>query len=252
MPALRLELDAVIDELVEHVHVAKDMPEPTTPPPPPLAAKGSDDEGVSDDAPIQKASAVAPAQSQRRDDVNEVLPNQENFDEFRFPPVPYDAHALLTPFAQGLLERLVDAEGPMRASTAIKRVAHEFGLQRVRDAKIAELYPLLSTRKVTKMFDEHYVWPRIIQPETWRAFRRTTKEQRKLDEISPYEIVNAMEVTVKRSITISPDELVRWTGEFFGAGRITEKVQSYLKECVRWAIETRRFHLEEGRLTFGG
>jgi len=251
MPALRLELDAVIDELVEHVHVAKDMPEPTPPPPPPLAAKGSDDEGESGDAPIQKASAVAPAQSQHRNDVNEVLPNQENFDEFRFPPVPFDAHALLTPFAQGLLERLVDAEGPMLASNAIKRVAHEFGLQRVRDAKIAELYPQLKTRKVTEVLGEYYVWPNVLQPETWRAFRRTTKEQRKLDEISPYEIVNAMEVTVKRSITISPDELVRWAGEFFGAGRITEKVQSYLKECVRWAIETRRFHLEEGQLTFG-
>jgi hypothetical protein len=33
MPSLRLELDAVIDELVEHVQVAKDMPDPTPPPP---------------------------------------------------------------------------------------------------------------------------------------------------------------------------------------------------------------------------
>jgi hypothetical protein len=180
-----------------------------------------------------------------------VLPNQEPFNAFRFPSVPYGPDALLTTFAQGLLERLVDAEGPMPAVTAIKRVAYEFGLQRVRDAKIGELLPLLSTRKVTELLDEHYVWPQILQPDTWRAFRKTTKDQRKLEEVTPYEIVNAMEVTVKRSITISPEELVRWTGEFFGAGRITEKVSDYLADCIAWAVSTKRFHLEEGLLTRG-
>jgi hypothetical protein len=130
-------------------------------------------------------------------------------------------------------------------------VAYEFGLQRVRDAKIGELLPLLATRKVTEVVDGHFVWPKDLKPDTWRAFRKTTKDQRKLEEITPYEIVNAMEVTVKRSITISPDELVRWTGEFFGAGRITEKVVEYLTDCVAWAIVTKRFHLEEGLLTRG-
>ena len=139
----------------------------------------------------------------------------------------------------------------MLASLAIKRVAREFGLQRVRDAKVVELSPLLSTRKLTEVLDELYVWPNILQPDMWRGFRRTNSDQRKLEEITPYEIVNAMEVTVRRSITISPEELVRWTGEFFGAGRITEKVQVYLNACAAWAISTKRFHLENGQLTRG-
>ena len=251
MPSLRLELDAVIDELVEHVEVAKGMPDPTPPPPPPLAKKDEEgDEVDAAEAVVQKKADPPPVvrQPKPRD---EVLPNQEPFTQFRFPVVPYDASALLTTYAQGLLEQLVDAEGPMRASTAIKRVAYEFGLQRVRDAKVAELEPLLATRKVTELLDENYVWPKILQPDTWRAFRQTTKEVRKLEEISPYEIVNAMEVTVRRSITISPEELVRWAGEFFGAGRITEKVEDYLVDCVAWAVATKRFHLEEGQLTRG-
>jgi hypothetical protein len=101
------------------------------------------------------------------------------------------------------------------------------------------------------MLDERYVWPQVLLPDTWRAFRKTTKDQRKLEDISPYEIVNAMEVTVRRSITISVEELVRWTGEFFGAGRITEKVEDYLADCIAWAVVTRRFHLEDGQLTRG-
>jgi hypothetical protein len=254
MPSLRLELDSVIDELVEHVQIAKDMPDPTPPPPPPIAPKVKSDDDDDDEvkpAKETKKAARPAAELRSAPQVDEVLPNQEPFNAFRFPSVPYGPDALLTTFARGLLEQLVDAEGPMPAVTAIKRVAYEFGLQRVRDAKIGELMPLLLTRKVTELLDEHYVWPQILQPDTWRAFRKTTKDQRKLEEVTPYEIVNAMEVTVKRSITISPEELVRWTGEFFGAGRITEKVSDYLADCIAWAVSTKRFHLEEGLLTRG-
>jgi hypothetical protein len=179
----------------------------------------------------------------------QMLPNEQEFTRFRFPPVPYDASALLTTYAQGLLENLVDTEGPMLSSIAIKRVAYEFGLQRVRDAKIAELYPLLGTRTLSEVLGEEYVWPAGVQPDDWRFFRRTNKDQRKIEEISPYEILNAMEVTIRRSITISVEELMRWTGEFFGYGRLTEKVQIFLGECMAWAVETNRFHLEDDHLT---
>ena len=253
MPSLRLELDEVIDELVEHVQVAKDMPERVPPAPPPVKKVEETDE-----SPEGKKEKKEPTKIEtpsvdlrRKKEIDEVLPNQEPFKEYEFPVVQHDASALLTTYAQGLLEQLVDAEGPMSASLAIKRVAREFGLQRVRDAKIVDLWPLLSTRKVTEVLEDFYVWPHILHPDMWRNFRRTNTDQRKLDEISPYEIVNAMEVTVRRSITISPEELVRWTGEFFGAGRITEKVQDYLNACTSWAISTKRFHLENGQLTRG-
>lgn len=253
MPSLRLELDEVIDELVEHVQVAKDMPEPMPPAPPPVKKVEETDDSKDDKKEKKEPTKIEtpPVDLRRKKEIDEVLPNQEPFKEYEFPIVQYDASALLTTYAQGLLEQLVDAEGPMSASLAIKRVAREFGLQRVRDAKIVELSPLLSTRKLTEVLDDLFVWPEILHPDMWRGFRRTNTDQRKLDEISPYEIVNAMEVTVRRSITISPEELVRWTGEFFGAGRITEKVQDYLDECISWALSTKRFHLENGQLTRG-
>jgi len=253
MPSLRLELDAVIDELVEHVQVAKDMPESVPPAPPPVKkVEEADESADSKKEKKEPTKIVSPSiDLRRKSEKDEVLPNQEPFNEYKFPVVEYDASALLTTYAQGLLEQIVDTEGPMPASLAIKRVAREFGLQRVRDAKIVELSPLLSTRKLTEVLDELYVWPNNLHPDMWRGFRRTNTDQRKLDEISPYEIVNAMEVTVRRSITISPEELVHWTGDFFGAGRITEKVQVYLSACVAWAISTKRFHLENGQLTRG-
>lgn len=249
MPSLRLETQTVVDELVELVQIAKDMPEPKPNKQPPKVEKAEEDKSepsVSTRiAENMKSETLVSAVRQSE----QLLPNQQEFTRFDFPVVPYDASALLTTYAQGLLENLVDTEGPMISSTAIKRVAYEFGLQRVREAKVAELYPLLGTRSLTEVLGEEYVWPMGVQPDDWRAFRRTTKDQRKIEEISPYEIVNAMEVTVRRSITISPEELMRWTGDFFGAGRLTEKVQIFLGECIAWAVETNRFHLENDHLT---
>jgi hypothetical protein len=248
MPSLRLEIDAVVDELVEQVHLAKDEPEPVPASPPPVRTEQAGTSVVENPEP---KPSIPPRRLDAVEAEDEVLPNQDPFNAFQFPAVPFDASALMTTYAQGLLERLVDAEGPMRASTAIKRVAYEFGLQRVRDAKIAELTPLLGTRRVTELMGDYFVWPQGVEPDSWRRFRRTTRDQRKLDEVSPYEIVNVMEVTVRRSITISPDELARWAGGFFGAGRMTEKVEEYLVGCIEWAKATKRFHLENGQLTLG-
>ena len=116
-------------------------------------------------------------------------------------------------------------------------------------AKVLELSPLLGTRLVTEDLDDHYVWPATLHPDTSRGFRRTSTDLRKVESITPYEIVNAMEVTVRRSITISPDELIKWTAEFFGAARATARLKEYFAECISWAKDTGRFIEDNGQLT---
>lgn len=252
MPSLRLELDNVIDELVEHVSVARDLPVPS-PTTQALvrdpAGIDQDDEALSADDRHGTPTPISAASGGSEPKEEEVLPNQEKFSAYSFPPIRYGPDAILTTFAQGLLEQLVDNEGPMLAAEALKRVAREFGLQQVRSNRLIEMAPLLGTRVVTEVLDEEYVWPASVDPGSWRAFRQTSTDQRKIQFISPYEIVNAMEVTIKRSITISPEELVTWTADFFGAGRLSAPVRGYLVECVRWAKQTRRFLEEDGYLT---
>ena len=253
MPSLRLELDSVVDELVEQVNLAKELPKiaPAAPLSQSISVIDTPRQTDGSSGPISVAKNDEAALPKTLEIQNELLPNQVEFNEYRFPPVPYDSSAILTTYAQGLVESLVDTEGPMPAVVAIKRVAYEFGLQRVRDTKVMELLPLLSTRQVTDALGDIFVWPKGIDPVEWRAFRKTDKQQRKLEEVSPYEVVNAMEVTVRRSITISAEELVRWTGDFFGAGRITERIADYLSNCIEWSIDTGRFIQDRDSLRIG-
>jgi len=254
MPAIRLELDSVIEALIEHVRVAKEMPEPT----PPVASPSSQSTSMPNSSGSEESGvAVGDLESKNQPPITpqptslqEIsLPNETPFTAYQFPHVPYGQDALLTTYARDLVEQLVDSEGPMLAVEALKRVAYEFGLQRVRDAKVLELSPLLGTRLVTEDLDDHYVWPATLHPDTWRGFRRTSTDLRKVESVTPYEIVNAMEVTVRRSITISPDELIKWTAEFFGAARATARLKEYFTECISWAKDTGRFIEDNGQLT---
>jgi hypothetical protein len=147
------------------------------------------------------------------------------------------------------LEGIVDHEGPISAHNALKRTAKEFGIQRFTNAQLQKMWPLLGTRPYTQIDTDTYLWPTGIDPSTWRSFRQSTIEQRKLEEVTPYEVVNAMESVVQQSISISEAELIRWTATFFGAKTLTEKVQSIIKPHLQWAVKEGRFHLEDGYLT---
>ena len=251
MPSIRLELDEVVNELVEHVHVAKNMPEPTFAPPPPKV-KESDaltpDSISNEPKPRLLPSALREAPPKQEDAAD--MPGELKFVEFSFPSVIYGPDSLLTTYAQGLLADLVDAEGPMLAFDAIKRVAREFGLQRVTNQRLSTLTPLLAIRQVTEVVEDMYVvWPDGVDPSVWKDFRRTTVDVRKLETITPYEVVNVMAVTVRRSITISSEELIRWTAQYFGSGRVTAKQSEYLSLCIKWALDSGRFLQVEGGLT---
>jgi hypothetical protein len=249
MPSLRLEFDQVIDALVSHVQEAKSLPDPTPLPPPPVAERAASVENGSTGTPAPApplSSPLAPAPAEPTG----PLPNEVPFVAMtQFPAVPRDPNLLLTEGARSIVEQLIDTEGPLSAVEAIKRVAREFGLERVRDQRLGELSVLLGTRLVTEVRGEWWAWPAGVDPNTWRSFRRTAPMLRKVENIAPHEIVNAMEVTVRQSITIDREELIRWTGQFFGAGRISARLNEYLTGCLEWAIAEGRFVVEDGRLT---
>ena len=229
------------------------MPELSIAPPPPSPKLKESDDPAPVSSSNQAKSRLLPSElrdvSPKKEDV-EVLAGEITFAEFSFPSVNYGPDSLLTTYAQGLLASLADAEGPMLAFEAIKRVAREFGLQRVTNQRLSTLTPLLAIRQVTEVVEGMYVvWPTGTDPVTWKGFRRTTVDVRKLENITPYEIVNAMAITVRRSITISSEELIKWTAQFFGSGRVTAKQSEYLSLCIKWALDGGRFLQVEGGLT---
>jgi hypothetical protein len=242
MPSLRIEVDDVINDLSEQVHLAaKDVEQAAEP------GQGADTGKAPNDV---EFASIIPDIVPQPDQVDEtVIESQEAYKTVTFEGVPQDPSYTVTNVARQVLEGVVDHEGPISAYNALKRTAKEFGVQRFTNTQLQKMWPLLGTRRYTEIADVVYLWPNGIDHTSWKAFRKSTLEQRKLEDITPYEVVNAMESVVRQSISISETELIRWTATFFGAKSLTEKVQSIVRPHLQWAIHEQKFHIEDGYLS---
>lgn len=253
MPAIRIEIDSIIDELVEEVYFAKqekerkDEERKSLPRAPSHLLQAL---SAPSDMPPNSGTSASESSKASNPTVRS-LPNEVPFQKYQFENLNPDPKLLMTIPAQKLLEGLIDTEGPIRATDALKRLAREFGLQRVTSAKLQELTALLSTREVSEIEDQLFVWPESTSNKNWLSVRRTTIDVRKIDEITPYEIANAMEEIVRLSISMSKDELIRWISQYFGAQKLSAKTEEYLSHCLAFALEDGRLILDDGQLLAG-
>lgn len=245
MPSLRIELDDVINDLSEQVHLAAQEVEQAIEP-----GQGADTGKVPAEeefAPIVPADVPSPQPV-----TSVVFEHQVDYKTVTFNGVPQNPEYTVTNAALQVLEGVVDHEGPISAYNALKRTAKEFGVQRFTNTQLQKMWPLLGSRQYTQIGDEIYLWPQGVIPTSWRSFRQSSSEQRKIEDITPYEVVNAMEAVVRQSISIAEEELIRWTANFFGYKSLTDKVQRTIRPHLQWAIRERRFHVEDGYVTLMG
>ena len=75
-----------------------------------------------------------------------------------------------------------------------------------------------------------FVWPKGIVPTEWPYWRRTPLGvARKLDEVPPREIANAMDHLAEVGFGIPTEELLRSTAEVFGSDKLTAPVRTRLE-----------------------
>lgn len=114
------------------------------------------------------------------------------------------------------LVEVADFEGPIEQDRLAKLVLERFefdrGYHSRRESVLRHLPPSLRVR-TSELGD--FVWPARLDPDTWRGFRRSSPEDgergRKLEEIAPEEIANAMRATLlqNRKRIRSNDELYK-------------------------------------------
>ena len=242
MPSLRIELDEVINDLSEQVHLAAQEVE--------HAIEHGESTAPEQDVDEPEFAPLIPTEVPPVDAGDEPdFEHQVGFKTVTFNGVPQNPEFLVTEAALQVLEGVVDHLGPLSAHSALRRTAREFGVQRFTEAQFKKMLPLLGSRTATQIDDEVYLWPQGVDPTSWRSFRQSTSDERKLKEITPYEVVNAMEAVIRQSISIAEEELIRWTANFFGYKSLTDKVKRTLKPHLQWALEQGRFHLEDGYIT---
>ena len=149
-----------------------------------------------------------------------------------------------------------EAEGPLTVDSALRKVARGFGLQKARENRLAGMRPFLPEWLVVRTEFGEWLYPpgfvrdgRVAEEFDW--FRRTASADRKINDIDPREITNALVVLARQSYSISRAELVTEVLGVFGYARRSQDAQAYADRVVGWAVANGFLVDDEGMLRSG-
>lgn len=131
-----------------------------------------------------------------------------------------------------LAEEIVEFEGPIELGRLVKFISASFNIGRLTNDFRRSLERQVWNSDVLVDAD-NFVWPKSVDPKTWREFRPQGKEARLgFWEISPVEISNAAQFIRKDGTDLSESEVEKLTLQTFGRKRRSKSITNHLKRAL--------------------
>lgn len=101
----------------------------------------------------------------------------------------------------------------------------------------------------TRAGDDEFVWPAGVDPATYRGVRSSVRAHRKIHEIAPEEIANALRLTLSQAGPgCTETELIRGVTELFGYGRMGRLIKGGITAVLDQLIRNGEFRREGQRV----
>ena len=130
----------------------------------------------------------------------------------------------------------VDLEGPVHVERLVRLVAELFGIRRLTAEKQRMLMTALPRDRMATE-NGTVLWPAGVDPESYLQYRPSGPSERALAHVPAVEIGNAMVPTVRRSMGIDREELLRTAMRVFGSERLTVQVRERMEAGLDSAIK---------------
>ncbi|MDR1078249.1 MAG: DUF4011 domain-containing protein [Propionibacteriaceae bacterium] len=167
----------------------------------------------------------------------------------RFPPVdPFDQDMV----EDEVLQQVADitwTEGPTQLDRLVSLVGARFGLSRLVAEKREALERIV--RRRCPVDSTGFVWPPGGIQALWPV-RRSTPDQRGIDEISPAELLSAMLLVLRQALSTERDELFKASAAVFGLNRLTAPVRRALEVALQGGLQSGALTLAGDRVRAGG
>jgi hypothetical protein len=153
---------------------------------------------------------------------------------------------------RALVEEVIASEGPIHRMRLVKLIAGAFGLSKVHASR-AEAILRCVPPDFIRPDDRAVLWPRDMDPLSWRDVRRPQDgATRLLDHVPLPEIANAMAVVADLSGGMTDEEVKREALALFGGRRMTAGIGARLSEALEVGLHTGRLDRRtEGLITAG-
>ena len=133
---------------------------------------------------------------------------------------------------RGVIEQIVEAEGPISMTRLVALTGREFGIQRLHADRGKILMKEAKASELT-IDGDLFVWPDGVDPQTWTQFRPNAPDvDREFTEISPVEIRNAARAVREENPDLEQDAFERAVLDVFGRKRRTEAVREHLRKAL--------------------
>ncbi|WP_040160249.1 hypothetical protein [Mobilicoccus massiliensis] len=148
---------------------------------------------------------------------------------------------------------VVATEGPVLASRASSVIGRRFRKRVLRrDKRDAIMGAIPADLPRTRVGDDEFVWPAGVDPATYRGVRSSVRAHRKIHEIAPEEIANALRLTLSQARPgCTETELVRGVTELFGYGRMGRLIKEGITTVLDRLIRNGEFRREGQRIIWG-
>jgi hypothetical protein len=207
-------------------------------------------EGLADESGVQEASIGASAADAQQGMTDEVrgLPI--------FLPASVDpAHPKKVlnnpgssyPIVCGISKDILQTEGPTALARLISIIYKRCGYTRIGTAKQRELAGII--RRDFLIDQDDFVWSKDMVSQNWSAVRYTSRrEDRAVNEISKEELLCAMELVLRESLSIERGELIAETARRLGYERLGAENKAWIESALVRGLTENRFQENNGRL----
>jgi hypothetical protein len=152
------------------------------------------------------------------------------------------------PIVCGIGQEVLRTEGPIALARLITIVYKRCGYTRIGSEKQRELAAII--RREFSIDTDDFVWPAGMDPQIWHGVRRTkNREDRAVNEISKEEIINAIELVLRESLSAERGELIAETARRLGYERIGTENKAWIEKALVRGLAESRFNERDGRLS---
>ena len=142
-----------------------------------------------------------------------------------------------------LIKAVVEFEGPISISLAIRRVAETWGFRKVTDKAIRRIESLINGIDVKIINDKNrkFAWMNTLDPDKYNIFRvpgNTENSKRDIEELPLIEIANAAYFIAEQNVSIPSADLIRETARILGFNRTGLNIENYILLGIEKLIES--------------
>ncbi len=162
--------------------------------------------------------------------------------------------------ARAILERLVEVvqqEGPISLSLAVRRVAAFWGFEWVGSPAVERIRGLIWQTQMHRQVTDagEFLWPNGTNPASYAAFRVPDSEgngMRQAMDIPLEEIGNAAVYLLECQMSTPLDEIIRGTARLFGLQRVGSVVDERIQKGIEGLVGRGKARLEGEMIVLSG